>query len=179
MAKPSLAATCRAARVLAAAGAVVLAGCRGDGLSDYDRMKQAQQTAGGSLESQGAKLKEMHYPQGSAWSVNLSGVTITDETIRQVKALGRVSELNLSKSSVTDDQLGLIQQQGLTTLLLKVDLSHTAITDAGLGQLDNLVLLNHLNLTGTKVTPSGVERFRRKHRANPNTKFKDPNIHTS
>jgi hypothetical protein len=161
--------------------AVVLAalGCgKGDGLSDYDRMKQDQQSAADALTSQGGKVKEMHYPQGSAWSVDLSSVTVTDDLLRKVKELGRITELDLSKSTVTDDQLGLLSELGVTTLLLKLDLGNTAITDAGLEKLQNLALLSQMNLTGTRVTPAAVERFKKNRLADTRVReaFKKPTI---
>jgi hypothetical protein len=168
MAKSYLARVGPLARVAAAAAVLALAGCgRGGGLSDYDRMKQDRQNAAESLKGQGAKLEEKHYPQGSAWSVNLSGLSISDDMLRQVKQLGNVSELDLSKSTVTDDQLGLIAELNIATLVLKFDLSHTPITDAGLERLKNLIVLTEMNLVGTKVTPAGVERFKQRRQSEP------------
>jgi hypothetical protein len=150
------------ARGAVLAAVLALAGCGPrDGLSDYERMKQGQQNAGDSLTAQGAKLQQKDYPQGSAWAVNLGGMTITDDLLKQVKQLGRVTELDLNKSTVTDAHLALINELGLGTLLLKLDLSHTAVTDAGFEKLENLVLLTDLNLTGTKVTHAAVERFKK------------------
>jgi len=152
----------RPAAALASGILFVLSGCsKGDGLSDYDRMKNAQKEAAESLTEKGAKLKETHFAQGSAWAVNLSGMEISDDLLRQVKQLGRVSELDLSRSTVTDDQLGLITQLGIATLVLKFDLSNTGITDAGLERLEHLAVLTQMNLAGTKVTPAGVERFKK------------------
>jgi hypothetical protein len=46
--------------------------------------------------------------------------------------------------------------------VMKLDLSHTAVTDAGLDKLVNVILLGDLNLTGTKVTPAGAERLKKR-----------------
>jgi hypothetical protein len=159
-----------------AAGAS-LSGCsRGDGLSDYDRMKQAQQGAADTLAGAGAKVKAMNYTQGSAWAVNLSGATLSDDLLRQAKALGNVSELDLSRTTVTDDQLGLISEIGLGTLLLKFDLSHTGVTDAGLDKMQGFLLLSELNLTGTKVTPAAVERFKKARQQDQKVRIKNTTV---
>jgi hypothetical protein len=164
------------------AALLACAGCGPrDGLSDYERMKQGQQSAADTLTGQGAKIKQVDYAQGSAWTVDLSGLTITDDLLKQVKQLGRITELNLSKSTVTDDQLGLIDQLGLDPLLLKLDLSGTGVTDAGFEKLHNLALLSELNLAGTKVTPAAVERFKKNRQTDPKVPamFRNPKIRTS
>lgn len=159
---------------------LTLAGCqqKGDGLSDYERMQQSQKGAAETLRGLGAKIEERHYPQGDAWAVNLSGQTITEDVLKQVQQLGKVSELNLSRSTITDDQLDFVNQSGLVTVALKVDLSHTAVTDAGLEKLTNMVLLRDLNLAGTKVTPAAVERFKQARQEDTKIMalFKNPTI---
>ena len=149
-----------------------------DGLSDYDRMKKGQQDAGASLKEMGAKLTEVHRPQGDSWSVSLSGLQITDDLLSRIKKVGRITELDLSKSTVTDDQLARINEVEIGSLLVRLDLSGTAVTDAGLDKLTNLVVLSSLNLTGTKVTPAGVERFKKKRQDDPKIMglFKSPTI---
>jgi hypothetical protein len=159
--------------------ASLLAGCGPkDGLSDNDRRMLAIQSGADALKSQGAKVEERNYSLGNSWAVSLSGMTITDELLKQVKQLGNISELNLSKSTLTDAQLATIQELGLGTLLVKFDLSHTAVTDEGFEKLDNLRLLSQLNLTGTKVTPAAVERFKKNRQNDPRilALFKNPKI---
>lgn len=139
---------------------LLLLGCSRSAEGDYDRKKKAEQKSVDTLEAQGAKARRVSFPQGEAWAVDLSGMTISDDQIRQMKQLGKICELNLSRSSVTDAQLGLINELGLGVLLLNLDLSNTSVTDAGFEKLSNLKLLSTMNLTGTKVTPEAVERFR-------------------
>jgi hypothetical protein len=122
----------------------------------------ALQNAADSLRGQGAKVEARHYSIGEAWAVNLSGKPISDETLRDVKRVGNISELDLSKSTLTDAQMALAQELGLFTLVTKLDLSHTAVTDAGFEKMDNLRFLSQLNLAGTKITPAAVERFKQK-----------------
>src|SRR5262249_59111150 len=98
--------------------------------------------------------------------------------LKQVKKLGNIGELNLSKSTLSDDHMALFQELGLGTLVNKLDLSHTAVSDAGFEKLDNLRLLGELNLTGTKVTPAAVERFRQKRQSDARIlpAFRNPKI---
>jgi hypothetical protein len=134
------------------------------GPSDYQLSVEAAKDAADALSSQGGRVKEMHYPQGNAWAVNLSGLTLTNKLLEDVQALGKITELDLSKSTVTDDQLDFMSKLGLTAMLLKLDLSNTGVSDAGLEKLENMMLLTQLNLVGTKCTAAGVEKFKR-HRA--------------
>jgi len=153
----------RAARAAFLAALFALLGCgKNDGLSDNDRRMLNIQQAAESLKGKGAKIQERSYPQGNAWAVDASGMQVNEELLRELKSLGNISELNLSKSTLGDEHMALFNELGLGTLALKLDLSHTAITDAGFEKLDNLRLLSQLNLTGTKVTPAAVERFRTK-----------------
>ena len=146
-----------------AAALLVLSGCGPkDGLSDNDRRMLALQQGAEGLRSLGAKVEERTYSVGNAWAVSLSGMTISDDLLRQVKQLGNISELDLSKTTLTDDHMPLFNELGLGTLATKLDLSHTALTDAGFEKLDNLRFLSQLNLTSTKVTPAAVERFKKK-----------------
>src|SRR5947209_962728 len=129
----------------ALAAATILAGCRrNQGPSDYERVVQARQAEEqsredvvASLRGQRFKLEKKRYPQGEAWAVDLTGAIVTDDLVAQLKKLGHISELNLSKSTVTDESLATMNQVKLFTYCLKLDLSQTAVTDAGLDALTN------------------------------------------
>ena len=136
-------------------------GCgKKDGPSDYDKLMASKQSANEVLKAAGAKLQEKKYPVGTAWSVDLHGAQITNELLQSIKQLGNVSELNLSKSTITDEQLGVMYDLGLFTLLNRLDLSSTTISDAGAEKMRGFVFLSNLNLVGTKVTPAAAERLR-------------------
>lgn len=140
-----------------------LSGCgKNDGLSDNDRRMLAIKNANEDLKSKGAKIELRKYPQGQASAVNLSGMEINEQVLRQVKSLGNISELNLSKTNLNDDLLILANQLDLCILCLKLDLSNTAITDAGFQKLENIRFLSEMNLSGTKVSRSAVEAFKKK-----------------
>ncbi len=76
---------------------------------------------------------------------------ITDQVIEKLKPLERISELNLSRSTITDDQLAKLNEAFLLGYTIKLNLSHTPITGAGLDALTNtLGGLTDLNLAGTR-----------------------------
>lgn len=164
----------------AAAGALVaalaLTGCsKRGGPSDYERNQQAtkdeeqkRQDLAGSLRGQGAKLEKKRYPQGEGWAVDLRGVPVTDQLLTDVSKLLYISELNLSKTDVTDAHLAKMNDLELLKYCLKIDLSQTAVTDAGLDSLTKtLGGLGELNLSGTKATPAAAERLKSRRQADP------------
>lgn len=146
------------------------------GPSDYDQKVQAQKDAAEVLSKKGGKVKEMNYAIGKASAVNLSGLTITDELMQGLKDLGNISEMDLSNSTVTDDDLGKMTKLNLMTFLTKLDLSNTAVTDAGLDKLENMVFLMQLNLTGSKCTKVGADRFKRNRETQKNIRTHNPTI---
>jgi hypothetical protein len=149
------------AALLAALLALVGCGPKG-GPSDNDRRMQAIQNATDDLKCKGVKIEDRNYPQGRAVAVNLNGFEVNEQVLRQVKGLGNVSELNLSKTGFGDDHVGLVNELGLFTLALKLDLSNTALTDVGFQKLENLRFLSQMNLKGTKVSRAAVENFKKK-----------------
>jgi hypothetical protein len=160
-----------------AAALLALAGCgKSDGLSDNDRRLLAIKTGAEGLRAQGAKLQEKQYPVGTGWAVDLRGLTVTDDLLRQVKQVGNIAELDLANTGVTDDHLKLMHEIGLHLFLARLDLSHTAVTDATLDHLDGCLFLMELNLTGTKVTPASVERFKRSRQSDPRTHVKTTTV---
>ncbi len=154
----------------------VLSGCKGDGLTDYEREQKKKEENVNSLHNQGAKISEKRYPpHGTGYVVDLSGAQLSDSIFQKLKDLKRVAELDLSKSSLTDDQMG--QLNDVAYLLVKLDLRNTAVTDAGLEKLTNLNVCFNLYLAGTKVTQAGVENFKKQRLARPSTKTKKMTVH--
>jgi uncharacterized protein YjbI with pentapeptide repeats len=154
----------------------VLPGCKGGGLSDYEREQKKKEQTKSALHDQGAKITQKRYPPyGNGYVVDLSGAQLTDSTFQQLKGLERVAELNLSKSSLTDDQMDKLND--VAYLLVKLDLSNTAVTDAGVEKLTNLNVCSDLNLAGTQVTKAGVENFTKQRLARPKTRVKKLNVH--
>src|SRR4051794_29697074 len=141
-------------------------GCtKGDGLSDYEREQKKKEAAATAIEAAGGTVTTKHYDFGPGRSgdgkvVDLHGKQITDDIFASMKLIGHVAELDLSGSTVTDDQLAKLNEPDVGTLLIRLDLSNTAVTDAGLAKLTDLYVLLNLKLVGTKVTPAGVQRFK-------------------
>jgi hypothetical protein len=148
-------------------------GCGGGngGMSDYERHHQEKMSLTDSLKAQGARKVEIHSypPYGEAYIVDLSGAKITDELMENLKQLEKLSELNLSRSTLTDADLAKLNAASLLGYTMKLDLSHTAVTSAGLDGLTNtLAGLTDLNLAGTKDTQAGAERLKKRRSADKN-----------
>ncbi len=86
---------------------------------------------------------------------------ITDDGLRQLKALPGLTGLNLSSCGITNVGLGYL---AVLTRLETLDLSFcNRITDAGLKSLRPLTRLAYLNVQGcVKMTNAGLVRFGRK-----------------
>jgi hypothetical protein len=76
-----------------------------------------------------------------------------DETLAHVGRLGRLENLNLADTAVTD--AGLAHLEGLTNVR-DLNLWNTQVTDAGLAHLKGLAKVGTLALVGTRVTEDGV-----------------------
>jgi hypothetical protein len=147
---------------------LTLCGCGmfGDGISDFERQAKSREGCIELLKEQGAKFEQKTYPQGVAWAVDLSGMEITDQTLELLGKVGNLSELNFSGSSISDDQIAELNDINLSGTLLKLDLSKTEITDAGIAEMTRFGFLRELNLTGTKVTSAAIESFKAARKAN-------------
>lgn len=147
-----------------------LLGCEKHGLSDYEREQKKKEEVLSSLREQGGTVTTKSYPRhGTGYVVDLKGAHLNDRTFQILKDLQRVTELDLSKSSITDEQMDQLNQ--VAFVLLKLNLSDTKVTDAGLDKLTNLKMCFDLDLAGTQVTPAGVERFKQQHARRPNAKL--------
>ncbi len=133
--------------------------------SDYYRAQQTEKGALEELKKAGGNAVKKTYQLGDGWQVTLAGATITDALLEHLKTLGRVAELDLSKSTVTDAQMPAVAQAA--GVCFRMDLSETAITDAGLAALVDMPLLMELKLAGTKVSPAAAADLRAKRQANP------------
>jgi hypothetical protein len=169
MTRPWLCPARRAGSAAVALAAVALAGCGKpyDGVSDYDREQMARQAAAEAARAQGLQMTEKNYPLGKGWVVDMKGMTVTEGHFRRLKEVVNVAELDLSKSTITDDQLGQMREVGAAATLFKIDLSHTQVTDAGLERLEGLPLLANVVVTGTRVTAAGAEKYKKSRLDNP------------
>jgi hypothetical protein len=154
--------------------AVNLAGCgSGSGMTDAERVKQSdfhriqmtQTEAVNQLKQSGGDVAEKRYPLGDAWSVKLVGASVTDATFDQLQTLGRIAELDLSKSNLTDEHMPRLAE--VAGVCFRLNLSGTAVTDKGLEALADLPFLMELDVRGTKVTSAAAAQFKSARQANP------------
>ena len=139
--------------------AALFAGC-GKKMSEYEK-DQAKIMAGHeTLLAMGAKLETKRFPQGDAFIVDLSGQTVTDQTFDALAELRNVVEINFSNTNVNDDFMPVINDLKIRGYLMKLDLSNTHVTDAGLDKFTEVYLLNDLNVANTKVTDSGIANLK-------------------
>lgn len=152
-----------------AAGILLVAWSSGCGPSapenEYDSLQQTMQEAENRLKAIG-KVEKKQYPPGAAWSINLEKATIDDQVVADINTVERISELFLSGSNITDEQLQALLESTRTTYLNVVDVSNTSITDAGLEGLAAKRYLQKLNITGSKVTEGAVTALQSKRQAN-------------
>src|SRR5262245_14671183 len=130
---------------------LAILGCGNSGPSYLEKEQAARERPTASLKESGAKFTLKQYPNGhSAWAIDMRGMTITDEMLEELKQVGHITELNFTKSTITDQQLAIINQRPISGFLLQLDLSKTGITDAGLDQLTDLGFLMTLTVSETK-----------------------------
>jgi hypothetical protein len=148
--------------------AAVAAGCnKYDGISDYDRAQMAQKQGVDAIVAQGGKAERKNHGLGDGWAIHLPGLPVTEETLGAIRQTDRVSELHLGRSTVTDAQILSLCEGDVLNRLVALDVSHTEVSDAVLGKLAEVQFLGHLNVTGSKVTQAGLERFKQARQANP------------
>ena len=85
-------------------------------------------------------------------AVRLAGARVTDMGMATLAKLPSLAELGVRDCDITDD--GLAPLEG--TLLVRLHLNHTAVTDAGLAHLEKLTTLTEIFLTHTKVSDQGL-----------------------
>jgi hypothetical protein len=137
--------------------------------SDAYRAQLTLQEAVEQLKRSGGQVEQKTYPLGEAWSVKLTGSnSINDATFDHLKTLGRVAELDLSGSNITDAQLPRLAE--VTAVCFKLNLNNTQITDSGLTALADLPFLMELQLSGTKVSKAAAAKFKATRQANPNVR---------
>jgi Leucine-rich repeat (LRR) protein len=95
--------------------------------------------------------------------LNLSGAHVTPTGLKALAGLP-IERLSLWNCSTIDDTAASLLVEIPT--LANLDLSMTTVTDKGLQSLAKLPSLKMLYLTESKVTPAGVEAFRK---SNPKT----------
>jgi internalin A len=118
---------------------------------------------GGSLRSPMSALSDLGISKLAALKelrvLDISQTRIGSAGLEPLASLPKLQRVSLWRAKRIDDRAAkhLARMRSLETL----DLAETNVTDATLDELAALQNLRHLYLSGTKVTPEGVERFRR------------------
>ncbi|MBL8851187.1 MAG: hypothetical protein JNG89_16015 [Planctomycetaceae bacterium] len=136
--------------------AVVLAGCccgcrPSAPANEYQQLVETLKSSEDRLNAVG-KIERKTYPPGSAWSIDLHGATIDDQIIQDIVSLDLVSELLLGGATITDAQLQTLLTSDRTGYLNVLDISKTAITDAGVAGVADKKYLQTLNVQGSQVS---------------------------
>ena len=154
---------CRLLAVALLAGSVSLSGCGfgSSGPSNYEKMVNAQENAQATLIERGGNVAKKQYPPGEAYQVDLSGMQIDDELLTALTAVPKIAELNFSGSTITDEQFASIATRDKLGYLYVLNVSDTAISDKGLMEASELGVLANINAKGSKITPAGVNKFRK------------------
>jgi len=138
----------------------------GDTITDEDlkraqlSFKQSLDLTNTSISDDGIKANLTYVRCPKLNNLNLSKTQITDESLRYLAKSGlpRMDTLIISNTKVSDVGIGYLI--GETTRYLEVlDLSSTNVTDECVESLIRLSYLEKLNLTGTKISKDGVNRF--------------------
>jgi len=150
------------------------AGCGGYGPESpgsFQQVAKAREDAESGLKTAGAKMELKNYGIGKAWIIDLSGVAITDEIVDDLVRLPYLSELNISGSQVTDEQLlRVMAEKGF--FILKLNVSKTAITDTGIAGVKDLRHLQELDVSGSQVTAGKIEAILKEREASAETRSK-------
>ena len=91
--------------------------------------------------------------------LDISGAKITTAAVKVLKGLPQLERLSLWNCTALDDSAA--PELAALPNLAMLDLSYTSAGDATLKSLSGLPNLKLLYLTDTKVTPAGVEAFRK------------------
>jgi hypothetical protein len=157
--------------------AVLTVGCSGyRGPSDYDKIRQGQdefaefvKSAGGMAELKGHLLGNL---QDHGWTIDATGMTITDELIERMIEANQEDPVFIMKfggSTITDEQLEQLDEGKVLQKVFFLDLSETPVTDAGLDRLNKVFAITELNLKGTKATAAAARRLGERKIASPQT----------
>jgi hypothetical protein len=126
--------------------------------------------------------KSMHGFKMNGWLIQLPGADISDDLIAKMIEHTRdqaVFQLNFSGSKITDAQLAALDVGKVLQKTVELDLSNTAITDAGLDKLQNFYCITELKLKGSSATKAAATRMGERKIASPITPApfkKQPNV---
>lgn len=89
-------------------------------------------------------------------AIMVNGLTISDEALREVGTVRRLTTLSLRATKITDSSLATIAQ---LKQLRSLNLADTKISDDGVRHLEALRSLLEIDLSRTRVTDQGAARL--------------------
>ncbi|MGE0379138.1 MAG: hypothetical protein AB7I48_18200 [Planctomycetaceae bacterium] len=147
---------------------VGISGCFGGTSENTYENYRARKTAfldivkqlGGSAQEERFSLAGY---EGTAWKIDLSGAKFEPELGMELLAgideAGYIAAINFSGSSLLDEHLLKFDADGSSFVVMDLDLSNTAVTDASIDKLENFMALRNVKLSGTKVSKAAVDRW--------------------
>jgi len=105
-----------------------------------------------------AEVKQLMALAPNIVDLNLARTNVTDEGLKTVGALARLTKLNLNRTKITDE--GLAHLVGLTGLDW-LNLYGTEISDTGLPTIAKMRKLKAVYLWNSKVTDEGVAKLQK------------------
>ena len=149
-----------------------LTGCSSySAVSEYEQSQNQRKSFQETVTAAGGKIEMKSYQvatvSGTAWNLNLANAKVPDELITLMVGTAYLAEADLSKSSITDEQLLKMDELKLLQFTMNLNLSDTAITDASFSKLKNMRAVKSIKLKGSKVTKAGVDQFKKAYLANP------------
>jgi hypothetical protein len=141
---------------------VSLAGCAITDLG-LQHLKELGGTSSLDLSNTKIEGRELRRLSSLAWltTLNLSGCPFDDADLLGLQPLfsgtARGTDLRLAGTPLSDDDLA---QFGGFTILQHLDISRTKVTDRGLPHLYTLKRLLRIDLRGTEVTAEGVRQLK-------------------
>ncbi|MCU0879812.1 MAG: SUMF1/EgtB/PvdO family nonheme iron enzyme [Pirellulaceae bacterium] len=109
------------------------------------------------LTESDALMETIHKAGNPLQVLVVNGSDLTDAGMAHVPTT--VNWLQLPGTRITDAGIrGWAAQQ---PAMVHLNLAHTAISDAGLGELRQLKRLDYLNVTGTRATPEGIAALKK------------------
>jgi hypothetical protein len=137
------------------------------GPSEYEQRKTGKEQFISMIADLGGHAEEKQYQQTGvdrkAWVIDLHGATINEEVVQALLERVKseyIAELNLSGSTLTDDQLVQLDAGQIGISLVRLDLGNTGITDRGLDEVNGMTLMMELKLSGSGVTRAAADRFK-------------------
>lgn len=144
---------------LAAAPTLAIAAVMACGLPErFESWRRADVAA--QWRQRGVRI--IYDDDGRVTSAQCKGKSLSDDELRSIIAVGNLESLELEGILIGDRQLALLAP---LTNLRSLTLSHTRVTDSDLELLAQFTpQLDFLDLTGTAVTDAGMEHLKQLHK---------------